>query len=107
MKIQAAPFAQIKSGQKIIESRLFDEKRQRINVGDEIEFSLAGDSTQIIKAEVLGLSIYETFSDLFDSFPASMFGGKDKEDLMSIYQYYSKEEEQKYKVLGIHLKRIK
>lgn len=35
------PFEKIKSGSKTIEMRLFDEKRQRISVGDFIEFSSA------------------------------------------------------------------
>lgn len=39
MKLSQEPFDKIASGEKIIESRLFDEKRRLIKVGDEIEFS--------------------------------------------------------------------
>ena len=38
MKLNRDPFEKIKSGSKTIEMRLFDEKRQRISVGDFIEF---------------------------------------------------------------------
>lgn len=41
MKLNRDPFEKIKSGSKTIEMRLFDEKRQRISVGDFIEFSSA------------------------------------------------------------------
>jgi len=38
MKLQPQPFVAVKNGSKIIESRLFDEKRQLINLGDQILF---------------------------------------------------------------------
>ena len=36
MKLHASPFEKIKSGEKTIELRLFDEKRRQIKVGDTI-----------------------------------------------------------------------
>jgi len=39
LKLATEPFESIKSGQKIIESRLYDEKRREIEIGDEIEFT--------------------------------------------------------------------
>ena len=39
MKLNPAPFEMIKSGQKTIELRLYDEKRQLVNIGDEIVFT--------------------------------------------------------------------
>ncbi len=39
MKLLPAPFEKIESGQKTIEIRLFDEKRQELQIGDTIEFS--------------------------------------------------------------------
>jgi ASC-1-like (ASCH) protein len=39
MKLQSKPFGQIKSVTKKIEIHLFDEKRQKIQVGDMIVFS--------------------------------------------------------------------
>lgn len=37
LKLASLPFESIKSGRKTIESRLYDEKRREINLGDEIE----------------------------------------------------------------------
>lgn len=39
MKLQEDPFERIKNGTKTVEFRLYDEKRQSIQIGDEIEFS--------------------------------------------------------------------
>lgn len=107
MKLQPLPFEQIKSKTKTIEVRLNDEKRQKIKVGDDIDFSNTENKDKIIKTKVLGIVYNKNFSDLFDTFPATVFGGKDKEDLMGIYKYYSKEDEEKFGVVGIKLEYIK
>lgn len=39
MKLRPQPFNMIRSGQKTFELRLYDEKRQKLQIGDEIEFS--------------------------------------------------------------------
>ena len=36
MKLNETPFEKMKSGTKTIEFRLYDEKRQKIKVGDQI-----------------------------------------------------------------------
>ena len=38
MRLHDTPFKMIQAGTKTIELRLYDEKRQQIQVGDEIEF---------------------------------------------------------------------
>lgn len=39
LKLAAEPFNAITSGNKTIESRLFDDKRQKIQLGDKIIFT--------------------------------------------------------------------
>lgn len=108
MKLQPSSFNKIKKGKKIIEVRLYDEKRQSIKIGDVIEFKREPEQTETIKSEVIGLLNYKTFNDLANDFPASHFGHSDKEDLLkSIYTFYTKEQEEKYGVLGIKMKLIK
>lgn len=104
MKLQPLPFSQIKEGSKTIESRLNDEKRQLINIGDQIEFLLANDESQKVLTRVVDLHKFKTFPKLFSSFAPEEFGGKDQDDLMGIYKYYSKEDEEKYGVVGIEIK---
>lgn len=105
MKLQPGPFDSIRSGQKIIEVRLYDDKRREVELGDIIVFKRELEQTEIARAEVTGLLRYRTFIDLANDFPASCFGHADKEDLLkSIYTFYTREQEQQYGVLGIRIR---
>ena len=107
MKLTKVPFNQIVRGTKTIESRLFDEKRQGINLGDNIEFSENEDSTRKILTKVKGLIRYQTFKEMFTDYDISLFGGEDLSSLTEqIHQFYSTEDEQKYGVLGIRIELI-
>ena len=110
MKLFNEPFFRIKEGKKIIEVRLFDEKRQKVSVGDEIEFLLIDNQDEKILVKVIGLSRFESFRDLYSSFHYSMFGHPHgtilKDQIKDIEACYSKEEEEKYGVLGVHIKII-
>lgn len=107
MKLTSAPFTKIKSGNKIIESRLYDEKRQLINIGDEIEFINTDDLNMKILTHVKAIYRYQSFSELFSDFNPEFFGRESKEDLIKeIEQFYSKEDQQKYGVVGIKIKMI-
>ncbi len=103
MKLQSEPFNQIRSGTKTVEVRLFDEKRQKIAIGDTIAFSHIDDTTNIIETEVINLARFNSFADLFGAYDPKTYGAKSAEDYFSMYQYYSKEDEEKYGVLAIHL----
>ena len=61
MNLQPSYFDFIKDGTKRIELRLFDEKRQQIQLGDIIEFTKSEDDK--FKAEVIGLLRYNSFND--------------------------------------------
>ena len=104
MKLTLEPFEQIASGEKIIESRLYDEKRQRVSVGDYIEFSCVDDMARKIKAGVRALYQYGSFDDLFSDFPSAYFGGASKEELLTtIKKFYSEEDQETYGAVGIRL----
>lgn len=78
MRLHEEPFELIKFGKKIIEIRLNDEKRQKVNIGDTI-----------------------TFSKLPDCEGKSM-----KWMLEKTYEIYTKEQEEKYGALGIRIEVI-
>ncbi|MBQ0126139.1 MAG: DUF402 domain-containing protein, partial [Clostridiales bacterium] len=44
MNLQKEPFESIKSGEKTVEVRLYDEKRRAVHVGDEIDFECGGET---------------------------------------------------------------
>lgn len=55
MKLKAEPFRKIGDGLKMIELRLNDEKRQNVQIGDYIEFTLMDDTSQKLTTRVVAL----------------------------------------------------
>lgn len=49
MKLKQEPFEKIRNGSKTIELRIYDEKRQQVQIGDFIEFSLMDTTFQEIR----------------------------------------------------------
>lgn len=110
MKLQSKYYDFILNGTKRIEIRLFDEKRKQINIGDTIKFLKEPNLTENFSAEVIGLLRYSTFSDMFKDFDISILADKSmtKIELMNtLEQFYTKEEQTKYGVLGIRIEILK
>ena len=104
MKLQESPFEKIKNGTKTVEFRLYDEKRSKIKIGDQIEFSKLPDLQETILVNVLDLYKENTFENLFKK----LFTDEDeiKKKTASMYQYYSPDKEKKYGVVGIKISLI-
>lgn len=101
MKLQESPFERIKNGTKTVEFRLYDEKRSKIKIGDQIEFSKLPDLKESILVDVLDLYREDSFEKLFRKLITDEQEIQRKVD--SMYKFYSKEEEKKYGVLGIKI----
>lgn len=105
LKLATEPFNAIISGDKTIESRLYDTKRQKIQIGDRIIFTNRDNSEQTAIAEVVGLLRYATFRDLFSHNNPRKFGGDNVEWLENqISEFYSIEDQKIYGVIGIEFK---
>ena len=106
MKLNSTPFEMIKSGEKTIELRLFDEKRQKIRVGDKIVFT-DNTTSETLNTTVVKLHRFNTFNELYKSLPLLKCGytteNADKATPSDMEQYYSVEEQRKYGVVGIEL----
>jgi len=108
LRIHNKTFELIKSGNKTIEMRLYDEKRKLINVDDIIRFTnrVTG---EIIETKVIKLHLFNNFDELYNDFDKILLGYEGNEvanpDDMNIY--YSKEEQEKYGVVGIEIKKCK
>ena len=102
MKLQKDPFERMKNGSKTVEFRLYDEKRKKVKIGDEIEFSRLPDLTEKLMVKVEDLYIEKTFKDLFKKLYDNKKEVEEKTNRM--YGYYTKEDESKYGVLGIKVK---
>lgn len=105
MKLKQEPFEKIKNGSKTIELRLYDEKRQRVQIGDFIEFSLMNDPSDKMQARVTALHRFDSFQELYVSLPKEKLGYKACEIPEPNYMdaYYSCEEQEKYGVVGIEI----
>ena len=110
MSLHKAPFQMIKSGAKTIELRLYDEKRKKIKAGDMIEFSQADDSSQTLIVQVMDLHVFPSFEELYKELPLLKCGYAEQDiDTASpddMDAYYSKDDQQKYGVVGIEIKKI-
>ena len=105
LKLATEPFNAIISGNKTIESRLYDAKRQKIQIGDRIIFTNRDNSEQTVTAEVVGLLRYATFRDLFSHNNPRKFGGDNVEWLENqISEFYSIEDQKIYGVIGIEFR---
>jgi len=105
LKLATEPFNAIISGNKTIESRLYDTKRQKIQIGDRIIFTNRDNSEQTVTTEVVGLLRYATFCDLFSHNNPRKFGGDNVEWLENqISEFYSIEDQKIYGVIGIEFK---
>ena len=62
MNLDTIYFDYILNGIKLYETRVYDEKRQKINLLDVIEFSDRG-SNRTFEAKITGLSWYSNFRD--------------------------------------------
>jgi ASC-1-like (ASCH) protein len=105
MKLQNSPFRKIQKGLKTIELRLYDEKRQKVQVGDQIEFTNLEDRTQKLLTRVVALHRFDSFEEMFRVLPAETMGCSKGQTPKpeDMEQYYSKEEQALYGVIGIEL----
>lgn len=107
MKLNNEPFKAIKNGTKTLELRLNDEKRKQLIVGDYIEFTNIENNEKLL-VEVIDLFKYNSFEELYKHFNKIEIGYSINEEAnpKDMENYYSKEEQEKYGVLGIKIKKI-
>lgn len=106
MKLQPEYYDFIRKGTKRIEIRLNDEKRQQIKIGDTIKFFKEPELIESFNAKVVDLLKYNNFNDMFKDFDISVLADKTmtKEELINtLEQFYTKEKQEKYGVLGIKI----
>jgi len=104
LNLHKTPFDLIKSWIKTIESRLFDEKRQKIKIWDELIF-VSRENGSIIKTEVLKLYKADNFLELSKIIDLEKtWTNTQKKFLDSLEIYYSKEKQKKFWVVGIEFK---
>lgn len=105
MNLQPGPFSLIKSGQKTVEMRLYDERRKCLRIGDIIGF-INTDTKEELYVEIIDLKQFKSFDELYKNYDKSALGYKDDEAANpdDMLKYYSKDMIEKYGVLAIEIK---
>ena len=105
MNLCSGPFDLIEQKSKTVEMRLFDEKRQKIKIGDIIIFANLDTKKEII-TEVVDLKVYKTFEELYANYPKCSLGYLADEiaNPNDMLEYYSKEDISNFGVLAIEIK---
>lgn len=109
LKLQPKYFDYINTGTKRIELRLYDEKRQQINLGDTIVFQKEPELEKTTKVKVVGLLRYNSFEELFDDFDIKILAdiSMTKQELLEVLEsFYTKEKQSQYGVLGIRIEKL-
>lgn len=110
LKLQPRYYEYILDGTKDIEIRLYDEKRQKINIGDIIIFKKEPELNESFKVKVVGLLRYENFDGLFNDFTIDRLADKSmkkSELLEELEKFYTKEKQKEYGVLGIRIEKVR
>lgn len=107
MNLQNKPFKLIKNGTKTIEMRLYDEKRQKIKIGDIIEFN-NNNTDELLQTKVIGIHRFKNFKELYNQFDKISIGYEEHETAnpSDMSKYYTTEDILKYGVVGIEIKLI-
>ena len=102
MNLNLEPFDAIKRGNKTVEMRLNDEKRQAIGKGDFIRF--ANNTTgETLLVRVVDTISYPSFRELYDAHDKISIGynPKDFAEPADMLSYYSEDKIKKYGALAI------
>ena len=107
MSVRNKYFELIKSGQKDIELRAYDEKRKKVKIGDKFLLFDAENPDRYIMCEVLNMHIAPDFESLFKKIDIKRSGFKDMTELTdTITKFVSREELAREQVVGIEIKLI-
>lgn len=109
LKLQPEFYDYILHGTKRIETRLYDEKRQQIRLGDTIKFLREPELTPAFTARVVGILRYADFASLFADFDIAVLADKTytKERLLAtMQQFYPLTKQQQYGVVGFRIEPI-
>ena len=103
MVLYQEPFQSIVSGRKVVEIRLNDQKRQVIQVADQIEFTNLSTNEQVV-VKVTARQSFKNFRELYKQIPLEQIdciGWSMEELLKETYCIYSEEAEKKFGALAL------
>ena len=109
MKLKPEYFDLIKSGKKIYEVRLLDEKRRQFKVGDSLLLKKEPELFDGVVVRITEVKYFNTFLEMAKTLSISGLGFDDitAEQVDDIYHgIYSREDEEKYGVVAFKLELV-
>lgn len=100
-------FDLIKSGEKVLEDRLNDEKRKAFNIGDTITFYKEPEKEETMQAIILDKYIFKNFEEMANTLNKKDLGfaACTKEEMIEAYRkIYKRKDEEKYGVIIFKIK---
>lgn len=108
MSVRHKYFELIKSGQKDIELRAYDEKRRKMKPGDKFLLYDAENPNESIICEILNMHVAPDFESLFQKIDIKRSGFDNLDELIDVVtNFISREELVREQVVGIEIKRIR
>ena len=107
MKLNPKYFEYVKNGTKRVEVRLNDEKRKSMKVGDTIIFQKEPELKEEINTQIVNLIVKRNFKELIRNLDVSEYSDKSESEekfLKDLYMFYTKNQVEKYGVVGIQIK---
>lgn len=110
MKLDPELFEKVKSGVKTYEVRLFDEKRQRVKVGDNIIFKKQPELLDGVIVRVVDIKRFATFEQMAQTLSIESIGFKGK-NATQVSRYFltkicKKSDEKKYGVVAFKIELV-
>ncbi|MCL2540166.1 MAG: ASCH domain-containing protein [Firmicutes bacterium] len=109
VRIEKPHFELIKSGAKLYEIRLNDEKRRNFKIGDTLTFLLRPELTEKCITQITEIISFKSFYEICETIPATELGfdGSSPDEIVNeCYKIYSPEEEKRYGVVTIKIEVI-
>lgn len=107
--LNAKYYYMVKSGEKTLEGRLHDEKRQEFCVGDTLRILLDPERKEFFDTIIEEKLLYPSFFEMAKCVDkvALGFGGATEETIVSTYlSFYSIKDEKRYGVVIFRIKKI-
>ena len=109
MKLKEEFFDQMRDGKKIYEARLYDEKRQKICIGDTIIFKKMPNLIDGVVTKVIDVKRFDNFEQMAQTLSLTGLGFEKKNSAQVARFYrsiYGKEDEQKFGVVVFKLEKL-
>lgn len=108
MSVRHTYFEMIKSGKKDIELRAYDDKRQKVNIGDNFLLFDAENPAEYIICRVLNMHVAPNFAELFNKIDIRRSGFHNMDELMNtITKFVPALAPSRHQIVGMEIEKVR